>query len=80
MSSRYGFRSFMNIRSASSPYFSSDGKKVLFLTNITGTPQVWRVPVEEVWPEQMTYYDDRVTGIRCSPRDERIAFSKDQGE
>lgn len=79
LSSRYGFRSFMNIRSASSPSFSSDGGKVLFLTNITGTPQIWRVPVEGGWPEQMTYYDDRVTGIRCSPRDGRIAFSKDQG-
>jgi dipeptidyl aminopeptidase/acylaminoacyl peptidase len=76
---RYEFRSFINIRSAISPSFSSDGSKVLFLTNITGTPQVWRVQVEGGWPEQLTYYDDRVTGIRCSPSDGRIAFSKDRG-
>ncbi len=79
MSSRFEFRSFMNIRSASSPAFSSDGEMVLFLTNITGTPQVWRVSAKGGWPEQLTYYDDRVTGLRPSPADGRVAFTKDRG-
>ncbi|MCD6263138.1 S9 family peptidase [Candidatus Bathyarchaeota archaeon] len=76
---KYSFKRFLNIRSATSPSFSHDGNYVVFLTNITGTPQVWRVPVGGGWPEQLTYYDERVRRALCSPTEDRIAFATDLG-
>ena len=69
----------MNIRAANSPSFSHDGKYVVFLMNITGIPQVWRVSVKSGWPEQLTYYDERVTAAFCSPTEETLAFATDTG-
>ena len=36
---------YLNIRQAYAPTIRSDGKALAFLTNVTGTPQVWRVPL-----------------------------------
>ena len=69
----------MNIRTATSPSFSHDRRYIAFLTNITGTPQVWRISVKGGWPEQLTYYDERVRGALCSPTEDRIAFATDLG-
>ena len=76
---KYDFRCFMNIRTATSPSFSHDGMYIVFLTNITGTPQVWRVSVKGGWPEQLTYYDERVRRALCSPTEDRIALATDYG-
>ena len=43
---KYDFERFLNVRSASCPSFSPDGRSVGFLTDITGVPQLWSVPVE----------------------------------
>jgi len=69
----------MNIRAATSPSFSHDGKYIFFLTNITGVPQVWRVPVNGGWPEQFTYYDEAVKRVYCSPLEELVTFEVDPG-
>lgn len=77
--SKYDFRSFMNIRAATSPSFSHDGKYILFLTNITGTPQVWKVSLKGGWPEQYTYYDEQIKRVYCSPVEELVTFELDPG-
>src|SRR4051812_14994199 len=64
---RYGIDRYLNIRSASSPALSPNGDRVAFLTNITGTPQVWMTGAQGGWPEQMTFYSDRVDFVRWSP-------------
>jgi Tol biopolymer transport system component len=56
----YPVERYLNIRSASSPALSPNGERVAFLTNITGTPQVWIVDARGGWPEQLTFYTDRV--------------------
>lgn len=76
---KYDFKSFLNIRNATSPSFSHDGRYVVFLMNITGTPQMWRVSVDGGWPEQLTYYNERVRRVLCSPVGEKIAFASDLG-
>lgn len=76
---KYDFRNFTNIRSAASPSFSHDGKYVFFLTNITGVPQVWRVSIDGGWPEQLTYFDERVKRVLCSPKDDIVVFELDIG-
>ncbi|MCA1597789.1 MAG: S9 family peptidase, partial [Chloroflexi bacterium] len=51
---------FLNARAAQLPRFSPDGRAGAFVTDITGIQQLWQVPVDGGWPEQLTFSDDRV--------------------
>jgi dipeptidyl aminopeptidase/acylaminoacyl peptidase len=62
------------VSSASAPSFSPDGKRIAFLTNITGSPQVWTVPADGGYPDQVTALDDPVTAVEWSPTGEWIAI------
>ena len=62
------------IGSASSPKFSADSKRIAFLTNISGSPQVWVISADGGYPEQATALDDPVTAIDWSPSGEWIAL------
>ncbi len=57
------------------PTFSPDGKRVAFISNLGGSPQIWTVPVDGGWPEPVTASDDPVTNVEWSPRGAWIAFS-----
>ena len=70
---------YLNIRSASAPQFSPDGKRVAFLTNITGTSQVWMINATGGWPEQMTFYTDNVGSLSWSPDGTGLLFGKSKG-
>ena len=76
---RYGIDRYLNIRSATGPTLSPTGDRVAFLTNITGTPQVWTVRAEGGWPDQMTFYPDRVDFVRWSPDGSGLIFAKSVG-
>jgi len=52
---------------AGAPVFSPDAKKIAFLTNLSGSPQVWVVSAIGGWPDQVTAFDDPVSGLRWSP-------------
>jgi dipeptidyl aminopeptidase/acylaminoacyl peptidase len=75
----YGIDRYLNIRSATSPTLSPDAGRIAFLTNITGTPQVWMVNAQGGWPEQMTFYQDRVDFIYWSPDGSGLLFGKARG-
>jgi dipeptidyl aminopeptidase/acylaminoacyl peptidase len=76
---RFGIERYLNIRSAGSPTFSANGDRVAFLTNITGTPQVWTVGAGGGWPDQLTYYTDRVDFVEWSPDGSGLVFGKARG-
>jgi dipeptidyl aminopeptidase/acylaminoacyl peptidase len=78
----YEFARYLKIRSAWGASWSPDGRKVSFLTEITGVPQVWEVPSEAQspsWPEQLTFYEERVAGAEYSPTEDRLLFGMDAG-
>jgi dipeptidyl aminopeptidase/acylaminoacyl peptidase len=75
-SEAFGIERYLNIRSASSPALDSPGDRVAFLTNITGTPQVWMVNTSGGWPEQMTFYPDRVDFVSWAPNRSGLIFAK----
>jgi dipeptidyl aminopeptidase/acylaminoacyl peptidase len=75
----YGIDRYLNIRSSNSPALSPDGKQIAFLTNITGTPQVWMIKSGGGWPEQMTFYEDRVDFVQWSPDGSGLLFGKAKG-
>lgn len=76
---RYGIDRYLNIRSATSPALSQTGDRVAFLTNITGTAQVWMVGAQGGWPDQMTFYADRVDFLQMSPDGTGFIFGKAKG-
>ncbi len=75
----HGFSRYLRIRGASGTGWSPDGRRVLFLTDITGVSQVWEVPVMGGWPEQLTFYEERVAGASYSPVEDKVLFSIDAG-
>jgi dipeptidyl aminopeptidase/acylaminoacyl peptidase len=73
------FARYLNIREAYGPSFSRDGKRLSFLTNITGVPQVWVVDVSGGWPDQITFHDERISQAHFSPTADHLVFSRDIG-
>jgi dipeptidyl aminopeptidase/acylaminoacyl peptidase len=60
---------------ASSPSFSPDGKRVAFVTNMSGLPQIWTVSSSGGWPTQVTALDDPVGFVSWSPDGAYLAFT-----
>jgi dipeptidyl aminopeptidase/acylaminoacyl peptidase len=65
-------------RFSSALAFSADGAHLLFASNISGQFNLWRVPVEGGWPDQLTAFtDETVRGVGVSPTDGRIVLCAD---
>jgi dipeptidyl aminopeptidase/acylaminoacyl peptidase len=61
---------------ASQPSFSPDGKRLAFISDLNGVPQVWIVPSEGGYPQLVTIGDDPVTSFQWSVTDgNSLAFS-----
>jgi dipeptidyl aminopeptidase/acylaminoacyl peptidase len=76
---QYEFARYLKIRAAYGATWSPDGRRIAFLTDITGVPQAWEIPVEGGWPEQLTFHEERVSSILYSPKEDRLLFSMDAG-
>jgi dipeptidyl aminopeptidase/acylaminoacyl peptidase len=63
------------VGNANSPRFSPDGKWVSFISNMSGSPQVWVVPSEGGYPRMVTNGDDPVTQADWSPASDWIAVT-----
>jgi dipeptidyl aminopeptidase/acylaminoacyl peptidase len=63
------------VASCFAPSFSPDGSQIAFISNLSGVPQVWVVPVEGGWPREVTALEDPVTGIEWSPDGAWIAVN-----
>ena len=61
------FDSYLNVRSAYAPSFDSSGKRVAFLMDVTGVPQVWLIDAKGGWPRQLTYFSERVSLVKWRP-------------
>ena len=71
-------RSYLEIRSASPTSFSSDGRRVLVSSNLTGTDQLYRVAVDGGTLESLTAEPERVFGTYLPARDD-VLVSTDAG-
>ncbi len=69
----------MEIRFAQAPAYSHDGRTLYFLSNITGTPQVWAQDEGTPWPRQVTFFGDRVLRVAPSPAAPRLCIAADEG-
>ncbi len=81
----YTIDRFLNVRSATCPNFSPNGDRLVFLSDVTGTPQVWQVGIDldthqVLWPDQLTTGSERIFGAWFCPSDEdRLVFGRDTG-
>ncbi|WP_049901651.1 S9 family peptidase [Natrinema sp. J7-1] len=77
--SSYDIERYLNIRSAYGASFGPDGERLSFLLDTTGTPQLWTLEDPRGWPEQRTFYDERVTFASWSPERSELIFGMDEG-
>jgi dipeptidyl aminopeptidase/acylaminoacyl peptidase len=63
-----------NIGSCGSGDYSANGKEIIFISNMSGSPQIWKIPASGGWPVQLTAFSDPVTAMAASPKSDIIAF------
>lgn len=63
-----------NIGSCGPAYYSANGKEIIFISNMSGSPQIWKIPSSGGWPVQLTAFTDPVTAMAPSPKADIIAF------
>ncbi len=77
------FARYLNIRSATTPVLSSDGRRVAFLTDITGNFQVWSAGADGAstprWPQQLTFFVDKVWELYGTPAADHLLAVGDVG-
>ena len=75
----YDIERYLNVRSAYGPSFGPNGDRLCFRLNTTGTPQLWSLSSPGGWPDQHTFFEERVTFADYSPERDEIVFGKDTG-
>jgi Tol biopolymer transport system component len=80
----YPLERYLNGRSAMDGSFRPDGRRPAFLTDITGTYQVWAVDVPPPGhrtssPERLAIFRERVLSVMYSPVADEKIFSTDVG-
>ena len=71
--------SYLSVRAAMSPAFSSYDQRWYFLMNLTDSPQIFAIQSPGAWPEMVTDYAERVTGIHPAPHGPGLLFTRDAG-
>ncbi|ELY66041.1 alpha/beta hydrolase family protein [Natronococcus jeotgali] len=75
----YDIERYLNVRSAYGASFGPEGERLSFLMDTTGVSQVWTLEGAREWPEQRTFYDERVTFASWSPERPELVFGMDEG-
>ena len=75
----YSIQQYLNIKSATAPTFSPDGKRIAYLTNAAGTQQIWVTDTAGGTPTQLTNYDDNIGFVRWLPDGSGMIFGKAKG-
>lgn len=60
------------------PKFSADGRHLYYLSNASGSDQIWRVALPSGTPEQVTTLGPDIAGFSLSPDDSRVAIWADR--
>jgi dipeptidyl aminopeptidase/acylaminoacyl peptidase len=75
----YTIQQYLSIKSASGPTFAPDGTSIAYLSNMTGTTQVWSMALPSGTPRQLTNYDDNIGFVRWLGDGSGLLFGKAKG-
>jgi dipeptidyl aminopeptidase/acylaminoacyl peptidase len=73
------FAPYLRIRGHGSPRFAPGGDKLAFITNATGTTELWSLPASGGWPRQLTFAAERIWHLTYSPTRDVIVVARDRG-
>ena len=62
-----------------SPSFAPDGTELAFVSDLTGSPQVWRMPLTGGFPAAVTAFDEQVSRVIWSPAADWLAVESAPG-
>jgi len=74
---RYAIEQYYAIRKTRGAAFSPDAADIAFISNTTGTGEVWRVPATGGWPHQVTISGRNVHQVSWSPIGDTLVFTAD---
>ena len=74
----YDIERYLNVRNAVGADLGPGGR-LSFLLDTTGTSQVWSLDEPHGWPEQHTFFEERVTFVDSSPERSEAVFGMDEG-
>src|SRR3954469_21082505 len=77
----YRFEQYLNARSAYGATADAAGDRLYFVSDLTGTPQLWSLPLgrEGAWPEPVAVNLDRVQLAVPSSKPGRLVLGADVG-
>ena len=70
---------YLSVRSSYGPTFSYDDRRLVYVSDTTGVPQVWSVDLEDGAPQQLTHFEDRVGFVSSAKKSDSFVFGKDHG-
>lgn len=62
-----------------SPSFAPDGGQLAFVSDLNGSPQVWRMPTSGGFPRAVTAFDEQVESVAWSPAGDWLAVESAPG-
>jgi len=68
---------FLSIRRTFLPKISPDGKWILFVSNIGGKYNLWKVPAEGGWPHPLTNQEDLILEADWALNGKAVVFTSD---
>lgn len=69
---------YLLVQGATQAHLSPDGRRVAYLSRVTGAPQLWLVDAAGGWPSQLTY-GEGVDDFRWLPDGSGLLYGADQG-
>ena len=79
MRQKLSFGRYLSVRSAHAPAWFNQDQGIAFLTDITGTPQVWSVDSAGGWPDQLTFFEEKVWTLDVAPDGKNLICTRDIG-
>jgi dipeptidyl aminopeptidase/acylaminoacyl peptidase len=79
METRYTIKDFLEVKSSFAPTFSPDGSQIAYLSDLTGTYQLYLISSDGGESVQLTDFSDPVSSAGYSPTEDIIVFAKAEG-
>jgi dipeptidyl aminopeptidase/acylaminoacyl peptidase len=79
MDKKFSIKDFLEVKSSYGGTFSPDGSRVAYLSNVTGTQQVFLISAKGGESEQLTDFTDSVSFAYFSPTENQLIFGKAEG-